>query len=47
MRRVSTGIYFRIDPEEALVPVLMTPEPLRRQTYRVRLRDVVYQSMLK
>jgi len=25
----------------------MTQEPLRRQTYRVRLRDLVYQSMLK
>jgi CubicO group peptidase (beta-lactamase class C family) len=41
------GTYFWIDPEEALVPVLMTQEPLRRQTYRVLLRNLVYQSILK
>jgi CubicO group peptidase (beta-lactamase class C family) len=41
------GTYFWIDPEEALVPVLMTQEPLRRQYYRVQLRNLVYQSILK
>ncbi|MEO8164576.1 MAG: serine hydrolase domain-containing protein [Betaproteobacteria bacterium] len=41
------GTYFWIDPEEELVPVLMTQEPLRRQYYRVQLRDLVYQSILR
>jgi CubicO group peptidase (beta-lactamase class C family) len=41
------GTYFWIDPEEALVPVLMTQEPLRRQYYRVQLRNLVYQSILR
>jgi CubicO group peptidase (beta-lactamase class C family) len=41
------GTYFWIDPEEQLVPVLMTQEPLRRQTYRIQLRNLVYQSILK
>ena len=41
------GTYFWIDPEEELVPVLMTQEPLRRQYYRVQLRNLVYQSILK
>ena len=41
------GTYFWIDPEEELVPVLMTQEPLRRQYYRVQLRDLVYQAIIK
>jgi CubicO group peptidase (beta-lactamase class C family) len=41
------GTYFWIDPEEELVPVLMTQEPLRRQFYRVQLRNLVYQSILE
>ncbi len=41
------GTYFWIDPEEQLVPVLMTQEPLRRQYYRVQLRNLVYQSILR
>jgi CubicO group peptidase (beta-lactamase class C family) len=41
------GTYFWIDPEEALVPVLMTQEPLRRQYYRIQLRNLVYQSIVK
>ncbi len=41
------GTYFWIDPEEVLVPVLMTQEPLRRQAYRVLLRNLVYQAILK
>ena len=41
------GTYFWVDPEEALVPVLMTQEPLRRQYYRVQLRNLVYQSIMK
>ena len=41
------GTYFWIDPEEELVPVLMSQEPLRRQYYRVQLRNLVYQSILK
>ena len=27
--------------------LLMTQEPLRRQTYRIQLRNLVYQSILK
>ena len=41
------GTYFWIDPEEELVPVLMSQEPLRWQYYRVQLRNLVYQSILK
>ena len=41
------GTYFWVDPEEELVPVLMTQEPVRRQYYRVQLRNLVYQSILK
>ena len=41
------GTYFWIDPEEQLVPVLMTQEPLRRQYYRIQLRNLVYQSIVK
>jgi len=41
------GTYFWIDPDEELVPVLMSQEPLRRQYYRVQLRNLVYQSILK
>ena len=41
------GTYFWVDPEEDLVPVLMTQEPLRRQYYRVQLRNLVYQAILK
>ena len=41
------GTYFWIDPEQELVPVLMSQEPLRRQYYRVQLRNLVYQAILK
>ncbi len=41
------GTYFWIDPEEQLVPVLLTQEPLRRQYYRVQLRNLVYQSIVR
>ena len=41
------GTYFWVDPEEELVPVLMSQEPLRRQYYRIQLRNLVYQSILK
>lgn len=41
------GTYFWVDPEEELVPVFMSQEPLRRQYYRVQLRNLVYQSILK
>jgi CubicO group peptidase (beta-lactamase class C family) len=41
------GTYFWVDPEEELVPILMTQEPLRRQYYRVQLRNLVYQSIVK
>jgi CubicO group peptidase (beta-lactamase class C family) len=41
------GTYFWVDPEEELVPVLMTQEPLRRQYYRIQLRNLVYQSIVK
>jgi CubicO group peptidase (beta-lactamase class C family) len=39
------GTYFWIDPEENIVVTYMSQEPLRRQHYRVLLRDLVYQSI--
>ncbi len=39
------GTYFWIDPEENLVVSYMSVEPLRRQHYRVLLRNLVYQSI--
>jgi CubicO group peptidase (beta-lactamase class C family) len=41
------GTYFWVDPEEELVPVLMSQEPLRRQYYRIQLRNLVYQAILR
>ncbi len=41
------GTYFWVDPEEELVPVFMSQEPLRRQYYRVQLRNLVYGSIAK
>lgn len=41
------GTYFWIDPFEDLVPVLMSQEPVRRQHYRVLLRNLVYQAIEK
>ena len=41
------GTYFWIDPEENLVVSYMSQEPVRRQHYRVLLRDLVYQSILE
>ena len=41
------GTYFWVDPEEELVPVLMTQEPVRRQYFRIQLRNLVYQSIIR
>jgi CubicO group peptidase (beta-lactamase class C family) len=41
------GTYFWVDPEEELVPVLLSQEPARRQYYRVVLRNIVYQAILE
>ncbi len=41
------GTYFWIDPEENLVVSYMSVEPLRRQHYRVLLRNLVYQSIIE
>ena len=41
------GTYFWVDPGEELVPVLMTQEPVRRQYYRVLMRNLVYQAIVK
>jgi CubicO group peptidase (beta-lactamase class C family) len=41
------GTYFWIDPQEALVAVLMTQEPAQRQHYRVMLRNLVYQAIIE
>ncbi len=41
------GTYFWIDPEESLVVSYMSQEPLRRQHYRVLLRNLVYQSIIE
>ena len=39
------GTYFWIDPEEDLIVSYMSQEPLRRQQYRVLLRNLVYQAI--
>jgi CubicO group peptidase (beta-lactamase class C family) len=39
------GTYFWIDPEEGLAISYMSQEPVRRQHYRVLLRDLVYQAI--
>ncbi len=41
------GTYFWIDPEENLVVSYMSVEPLRRQHYRVLLRNLVYQAIIE
>ena len=41
------GTYFWIDPEERLVVSYMSVEPLRRQHYRVLLRNLVYQAIME
>ena len=41
------GTYFWVDPEQELVPVLMTQEPMRRAYYRTQLRNLVYQAIVK
>jgi len=41
------GTYFWIDPEEGLVVSYMSQEPVRRQHYRVLLRDLVYQAIIE
>lgn len=41
------GTYFWIDPKEELVPVFMMQEVVRRNHYRILLRDVVYQSIVQ
>lgn len=41
------GTYFWVDPQEELVPVLMAQEPVRRQYYRVVLRNMVYQAIIE
>lgn len=41
------GTYFWIDPQEDLVAVMMSQEPVRRQHYRVLLRDLVYQAIIE
>jgi CubicO group peptidase (beta-lactamase class C family) len=41
------GTYFWVDPEEELVPVLMAQEPVRRQYYRIQMRNLVYQAIIK
>lgn len=41
------GTYFWIDPEERLIVSYMSQEPVRRQHYRVLLRDLVYQAVIE
>ncbi|HZP92768.1 MAG TPA: serine hydrolase domain-containing protein [Burkholderiales bacterium] len=40
------GTYFWIDPDQGLAVSYMSQEPVRRQHYRVLLRDLVYQAIL-
>jgi len=41
------GTYFWVDPQEELVPVFLSQEPVRRQYYRVQMRNLVYQSIIE
>jgi len=41
------GTYFWIDPQEELVPVYLSQEPVRRQYYRVLMRNLVYQAIIE
>ena len=41
------GTYFWIDPQESLVAVLMSQEPVRRQHYRVLLRALGDQAIIE
>lgn len=41
------GTYFWVDPQEELVPVFLSQEPVRRQYYRIQLRNLVYQAIIE
>jgi len=41
------GTYFWVDPQEELVPVLLTQEPQRRTYYRLMFRNLVYQAIVE
>jgi CubicO group peptidase (beta-lactamase class C family) len=41
------GTYFWIDPQEELVPVFLSQEPVRRQYYRIQMRNLVYQAIIE
>ena len=41
------GTYFWVDPQEELVPVFLSQEPVRRQYYRIQMRNLVYQAILE
>lgn len=39
------GTYFWVDPQEELVPVFLSQEPVRRTYYRLMMRNLVYQAI--
>jgi len=41
------GTYFWVDPQEELVPVFLSQEPMRRQYYRIQMRNLVYQAIIE
>jgi CubicO group peptidase (beta-lactamase class C family) len=41
------GTYFWIDPQEELVPVFLSQEPVRREYYRIQMRNLVYQAIIE
>ncbi|HVY04345.1 MAG TPA: serine hydrolase domain-containing protein [Burkholderiales bacterium] len=41
------GTSFWVDPEEELVPVFMSQEPVRRLYYRILFRNLVYQAIAR
>ena len=41
------GTYFWVDPQEELVPVFISQEPVRRQYYRIQMRNLVYQAIIE
>jgi CubicO group peptidase (beta-lactamase class C family) len=41
------GTYFWVDPQEELVPVFLSQEPVRRHYYRIQMRNLVYQAIIE
>lgn len=42
-----SGTYFRIDPKQQLIAVLMMQAPIQRLRYRYLMRTLVYQAIVE